>query len=604
MVGIRNPSKSLFNSIEFKEIIMKKIKMKKRLVMVSSAIVLMAGILLAMPVAAKEMPREDTLIVRMFHKITTFRVMNPYLPTHQERTGNDWNAERLMYLNYYTGDVKPWLATGFEYGPNGDTMTLKLRKGVKWSDGETFNADDVVFTYNMAKEHAPKLRWSKLIKEWFKEVRKVDDYTVFIRLKGANPRLHYQTLIGVWTPPMVPEHIWSKIDPTTFTNYPNPVWTGPYKNVSATAENTVWERRDDYWAKDVMGKSPGAKFLNITGTESAEKMMIEQINHRMDVWSEFTKSQVDTVMAKNKDVDSWIASYPCTKGVYINHLRPPLDSPEVRWAISYAINRNKANIVVDEGINYIPTMPFPTKVFRSAAVLEEGYKDILEKYDITKYDPAMSESIFKERGYKKGSDGIWVTPDGTRLNWVVIASNVPGYPELAQSISDDLKAIGIDAAYKAMEYAPFADQWNNGEYDMAAVWICSEQTLASMDPHDLLASYHSKWVVPAGEPAGAGGSFNHNSVRYSNPEFDRLVDQLTDISPDDPAAGPILKNAMKTWMRDLPVVPVIGYRSMAQTFDTLYWKGYPSAENPYQQPFHWEPGFLHVLLNLESTGVK
>ena len=54
MVGIRNPSKSLFNSIEFKEIIMKKIKMKKRLVMVSSAIVLMAGILLAMPAAAKE----------------------------------------------------------------------------------------------------------------------------------------------------------------------------------------------------------------------------------------------------------------------------------------------------------------------------------------------------------------------------------------------------------------------------------------------------------------------------------------------------------------------------------------------------------------------
>ena len=569
--------------------------------LVFSTIVLMAGSLLAMPVVAQEIPREETLIVRMFHKILTYEIMNPYLPAHQERTGNDWNAERLMYFNWSTGEVKPWLATGFEYGPNHDTITLELREGVKWSDGETFNADDVVFTYNMLKEHAPKLRWSTYIKEWYTEVRAVDDYTVFIRLKEPNPRVHFQTLIGVWTPPMVPEHIWSKIDPTTFQNYPNPVWTGPYKLVSASAENTIWERHDNYWAKDVMGKSPGPKFVNITGTEAAEIMMIEQINHRMDVWSEFTKSQVETVMAKNEHVVPWFVSANCTKGVFLNHLNPPLDSPEVRWAISHAINRNKANIVVDEGANYIPRLPFPNQ---GQTDWEEEWNDILEKYDITKYDPARAESIFKEQGFEKGSDGIWVTPDGTRLSWVVIASNVPGFPELAQSISDDLKAIGIDAAHKAQEYAPFADQWNLGEYDMAAVWNCSEQQLSTLDPYDYLASYHSKWVVPKGEPAGRGGSFNHNSVRYSNPEFDRLIDQATGMSPDDPASGPILKKAMEIWMRDLPVVPVIGYRSMAQTYDTLYWKGYPSAENPHSAPFHWEPGFLHVLLNLESTGVK
>ena len=72
------------------------------------------------------------------------------------------------------------------------------------------------------------------------------------------------------------------------------------------------------------------------------------------------------------------------------------------------------------------------------------------------------------------------------------------------------------------------------------------------------------------------------------------------MSPDDPAVGPILKKAQEIWMRDLPMIGTL-QAVFPQTFDTRYWKNFPSAEDPYTHPFHWEPAFLFLLLNIEST---
>src|SRR5258708_12354389 len=61
--------------------------------------------------------------------------------------------ETLLFFNRMNGDVKPWLAQSYAFSSDAKTLTLHLRTDVKWSDGQAFTADDVVFTLNMLKQY-------------------------------------------------------------------------------------------------------------------------------------------------------------------------------------------------------------------------------------------------------------------------------------------------------------------------------------------------------------------------------------------------------------------------------------------------------------------
>ena len=132
-------------------------------------------------------------------------------------------------------------------------MTVKLRKGVTWSDGQPFTAQDVVFTLNMLKANSPDLLYAFDMKTWVQDVTAADDLTAKITLTSPNPQFlpRYFTWFQDNGFPIVAQHVFQGQDQKTFTNLDLakgwPVTTGPWKLVSATADQKIFDRNDDWW---------------------------------------------------------------------------------------------------------------------------------------------------------------------------------------------------------------------------------------------------------------------------------------------------------------------------------------------------------------------
>ena len=75
-----------------------------------------------------------------------------------------------MYTNLNTGEIIPWQAESFKYNADFTAITVKLRQGMTWSDGQPFTADDVKYTLEMLRDNSPDLLYSAIYKEWVKGV--------------------------------------------------------------------------------------------------------------------------------------------------------------------------------------------------------------------------------------------------------------------------------------------------------------------------------------------------------------------------------------------------------------------------------------------------
>src|SRR5260370_20274418 len=133
--------------------------------------------------------------------------------------------EPLFMLNYETGQIVPWVGESMTANNSLDQWTLKIRKGVTWSDVVPYTADDVVFTINLLLDNAPTLNGgatsSAALKDWVANVQKVDDQTVIFNLKKPNPRFQLDYFsVRIWgSVTIVPKHIWEGQYTPTFKLY-------------------------------------------------------------------------------------------------------------------------------------------------------------------------------------------------------------------------------------------------------------------------------------------------------------------------------------------------------------------------------------------------
>jgi len=537
-----------------------------------------------------EIPREQTVIFENPQgRSANPENFNPHIPGNYLSNGF-WQiaSESLFYLNYESGDVIPWLAESYEYNEGYTEVTIKLRDGVKWSDGVPFTADDVVFTINMLKENTG-LDYSSDVNKWVQDIEAVDDHTVKITLTGPNPRFIIDMFsVRVWyTLLIIPKHIWEGQDPTKFNNYDPekgwPVVTGAYKLVRSTETETIWDRRDDWWGAETGFRplpAPKRAIWTLAGTEEIRAAM--GANNELDVLYTVGRGTLEVLKSRNPNIITWTETLPlgyvdpCPRDLQINNMVPPFDNPDVRWAVNHAINRDQLIEIAYEGTTVPQTFDMPA--YAGMSSFFERNQASADK--ILVHDLAKTESLMTGAGFTKDNDGFWVGSDGKKIVLDITApAGDSDNQKMLPILVEQLRTAGFDASGKALEWSVFADGLVRGTSTAFLHNLCA----SVIDPAAALDSFNSRYSAPLGEPAAGG----RQGSRYANPEYDEIVNKLSVMSASDPEFNKLADEAAAIWVRDLPVVPLVQAMFIIP-YNTTYWTNWPTADNNYFFPLaHW-----------------
>jgi peptide/nickel transport system substrate-binding protein len=548
-----------------------------------------------------DVPRSQTLVLSLSDSVNQFTdvgVMNPFV-IGAFRNGWQFAFEPLYFYDMWHTDQVcgptglpcadgeiAYQAESYSYNADFTELTLKLRQGVTWSDGQPFTADDVVFTLNMLKSNAPKVNFSVDMQTWVKDVSALDPETVKITLTSGNPRFlfdyfQWHSDIGV---PIVPRHIWDGQDPATFTNDDVskgwPIATGPWKLTLENPQQRFWDRRDDWWgAKTNFHPLPKMQRVTVVPNYMDDKQLELVAANEVDAAHGFqTAYTVPTALQRNPKLIGWTDGNAPPYGaldistvtsIAFNCSRPPFDDVDVRWAVNHAMNRDEIVSIGSHGIGEKTMLPYP----RYGAFIPywDSVADLLQKYPIDSFDLDKTAQIMQSKGYARNSDAFW-GKGSDHLSIELIASP-PFFTDIAPVIVEQLRKGGFDATFKSPSNASTIIP--QGDID---AWFDIPGGSAR-DPYATLNFLHSRYAVPTGQTAV-------RAYRWKNAEFDKMLETMAVTAPNDPKFMSVYHQAMEIWFPNLPTIPLIN-RYIFITPNTTYWMNWPTEKNPYTLPSSW-----------------
>ncbi|MEO1018664.1 MAG: ABC transporter substrate-binding protein [Pseudomonadota bacterium] len=557
-----------------------------------SALAMLAVVGTAPAQEIKDVPRERTLVQMGWSQgaptLKTPRNANYYNLAGEYRNGHMHHFEPLFFFNNFTGEVIPWLAESFEMNEDNTVVTIHLREGAKWSDGESFDADDVAFTYNMLLENGRgtgDMRKSVEVANQVESVEVIDPLTVQVNLTGPDPRYPFRQLINyfghglVW----VPEHIWKDVDdPATFTWYDAeqgwPVGTGAWKTVSAAPEQIILDRRDDWWgAESGFRDLPAVERIVSIPAADNTRMAELVINNEADTtFAMSSPALVQRSLAQNDALTTFTGDQPplgnldwWPHSLYFNHAieDSPFQDKRVRQAVRFAIDRQQVVDFAWDGANSPNPWPYPA--YEPLVKYMEASEDILEKHRAAEHNLEETDRLMQEAGYEKNGDGMW-EKDGECVGGPVeVHQALAG---MGQIVVQQLINAGFCAEFSQTPES--FDKFRKGE----SVWhIFGHNGGSVFDPVDTLRMY----TTPNVTPIGTSTMF---VARWSHPEIDRLVGEMQAIPPEDfDAILPLFREAMDIWLGEAVEVPIEQAYHLVP-MNTTYWSNWPTQDNPYAPP--------------------
>lgn len=513
---------------------------------------------------------DDIPNLRLLNEFTTGWVQN-FNPWMGGRQSIDMIYEPLVIFNQIDS-LKPhyWLAEGYSMSEDLKVLTINLRKGVKWSDGEDFNADDVIFTYNYPKSH-PEIDTAGVTGK-LEKIEKVDDHTVKLHLKTPNAFAPYD-LIGVQTR-IIPKHIWANVDNPARQTNEKPVGTGPFTEIQRfTPQVYTLCRNPNYWNPALALKC--VEFPQVGNNDAALEMMAKGETD----WNGIFIPDVErTFVGKNKNNKYW---FPSTDGVRITMnfqtknegAREAFENIHFRKAFNLAMDREAMMMIGSYG--YVtgdnPASNLPKVLWNWRDKEADKQWSAIYRYDIK-----AAKAELKKGGFKDiDGDGYVENASGKKFTFKI---QVPGgwtdWVNNAAIAAEGLRLAGIDVNVVTPEANAYAKNWQNGDFDacfgggslQSSSWKFYDYTL------------HSRY-------AKTGQWWSTSMTNYVSPELDGYIETMG-MAPTE-GEQRVLSRKIENHLAENVIQVPLYYNGVWYSYNDSRFTGFYNAENPKAHPAPW-----------------
>ncbi|MBL8058330.1 MAG: ABC transporter substrate-binding protein [Anaerolineales bacterium] len=351
----------------------------------------------------------------------------PQAPERQAANAS-WTLYDSLIAPLPDGTFEPALAESWEVSPDGKAYTFHLRQGVTFHNGEPFNADAVVYSWQVYSQ--PDVRYATYF-TIAQSVEKVDDHTVTITTEQPNALLLPYIANG-WA--IIPPKYHAEVGLQKFAEAP--VGTGPFMFKEwIKGDHLTVVANPNYWRK---GYPKVAEVVFKFLTDSATRVAAVQAGD-VDISPRLTTEDAQSLLG---EPGVQIIRYPTSRIYYLafNNVSTgqgtPLEDVKVRQALAYAIDM--------DGIIQAVFSGYATRAVGYVAPGELGF----DNADPVPYDPDKAKQLLAEAGY----------PDGFEMGYACPESGYPKINDVCLAIEQQLNAVGIRTKLDLQEANAYWDR--------------------------------------------------------------------------------------------------------------------------------------------------
>jgi peptide/nickel transport system substrate-binding protein len=510
------------------------------------------------------------LVLELWNDIRTLNVVRA---TDQNSTYLLWSHLHRCLIDYHNqpADYDKGLCTGWDTSPDAKQWTFHIRRGVRWSDGEPFTADDVLFSYDVLRDRNLDSSAGDIFAEGadengnriFPDLEKLDDYTVRFNLHHPHS-MFLDAVLNMW---LIPKHKWEQVwragrfgDTMKVSDNPSDVvGLGPFRlKEYVPGERAVLERNPYFWKVDKNGNRLPyldrmvfviAKDFNTVQAkfEAGEIDMMSRVRGEEFALVKRLEGPDVTVKDVGVSLDTYWLAFNMNTGSDPKTHKPLIEpwklqlfrNQKFRQAVSYAVDREGLANTVFAG-RALPIYSFVTPS-------DVWYADDIMKYP---YDKDRAKQMLAEIGLKDANnDGILEDSQGhtVEVNLTTNAENSARVSTLS-FVSKNLQDVGIKANPNPVPFNQMIDM--------------------------IQARYNFEGLVfgwGAGVPSGPpnaknillSSGFNHVSFpnqRTPSTEWEARVDELLQLierSLDRGEQKRLFAEAQRIWSEQLPEINLI-----------------------------------------------